>query len=92
MRQPLRLSIIDPSQLEQRLSAGLVSIALNAQKELCVLQKLGRVPISTDEILQVDRCRCYESIGDKPLSGGQVAGRLARRVQCQSQNFDTEGR
>ncbi|KAG6805202.1 hypothetical protein H0H92_000310, partial [Tricholoma furcatifolium] len=33
--------IIDPSQLEQRLSAGLISIALNAQRELCVLQKLG---------------------------------------------------
>jgi len=45
--------IIDPSQLEQRLSAGLVSIALNAQKELCVLQKLGGVPLSTDEILKL---------------------------------------
>ncbi|KAF9005130.1 ribosomal protein S5 domain 2-type protein [Cyathus striatus] len=33
--------ILDPSQLEQRLSAGILSIALNAQKELCVLQKLG---------------------------------------------------
>ena len=43
-------SIIDPSQLEQRFSAGLMSIALNAQKELCVLQKLGGVPLSTDEI------------------------------------------
>lgn len=45
--------IIDPSQLEQRLSAGLLSIALNAQKELCVLQKLGGVPLSTDEILSL---------------------------------------
>ena len=45
--------IIDPSQLEQRLSAGLLSIALNAQKELCVLQKLGGVPLSTDEILKL---------------------------------------
>jgi len=45
--------IIDPSQLEQRLSAGSVSIALNAQKELCVLQKLGGVPLSTDEILNL---------------------------------------
>lgn len=45
--------VIDPSQLEQRLSAGLLSIALNAQKELCVLQKLGGVPLSTDEILRL---------------------------------------
>ena len=45
--------VIDPSQLEQRLSAGLVSIALNAQKELCVLQKLGGVPLTTDEILKL---------------------------------------
>ena len=41
------------SQLEQRLSAGLVSIAQNAQMELCILQKLGGVPVSTDEILKL---------------------------------------
>lgn len=40
-------------QLEQRLSAGLVSIALNAQKEICVLQKLGGVPLGTDDILRL---------------------------------------
>ena len=45
--------VLDPSQLEQRLSAGLVSIALNAQKEICVLQKLGGVPLGTDVILQL---------------------------------------
>ncbi|KAF8151769.1 ribosomal protein S5 domain 2-type protein [Crassisporium funariophilum] len=45
--------VLDPSQLEQRLSAGLLSIALNAQKEICVLQKLGGVPLSTDEILRL---------------------------------------
>ncbi|KAJ2918869.1 hypothetical protein MD484_g1538, partial [Candolleomyces efflorescens] len=45
--------ILDPSQLEQRLSAGTMSIALNAQKEICVLQKLGGVPQQTDEILRL---------------------------------------
>ncbi|KAH9475237.1 Exosome complex component rrp45 [Psilocybe cubensis] len=45
--------VLDPSQLEQRLSAGLVSIALNAQKEICVLQKLGGVPLGTDDILRL---------------------------------------
>jgi exosome complex component RRP45 len=45
--------ILDPSQLEQRLSAGAMSIALNAQKEICVLQKLGGVPQQTEEILRL---------------------------------------
>lgn len=45
--------VIDPTQLEQRLSAGLLSIALNAQRELCVLQKLGGVPLATDEVMQI---------------------------------------
>ncbi len=45
--------VLDPSQLEQRLSAGLLSIALNAQREICVLQKLGGVPLHNEEILQL---------------------------------------
>ncbi|KAF8869776.1 ribosomal protein S5 domain 2-type protein [Infundibulicybe gibba] len=45
--------ILDPSHLEQRLSAGLMSIALNAQREICVLQKLGGVPLTMDEILGI---------------------------------------
>ena len=47
------LPVLDPNQLEQRLSAGLVSIALNAQKEICVLQKLGGVPLETEEVLSL---------------------------------------
>ncbi|KAJ7671615.1 ribosomal protein S5 domain 2-type protein, partial [Mycena polygramma] len=45
--------VLDPSQLEQRLSAGLMSVALNAQRELCVVQKLGGVPLSMDEVLRI---------------------------------------
>ncbi|KAG6841172.1 hypothetical protein C0991_001097 [Blastosporella zonata] len=45
--------VIDPTQLEQRLSAGVLSIALNAQRELCVLQKLGGVPLDTEEVLKI---------------------------------------
>ena len=33
------------------MSAGLMSIALNAQKELCVVQKFGGVPLSADHLL-----------------------------------------
>lgn len=45
--------ILDPSHLEQRLSAGLLSVALNAQRELCVVQKAGGVPLSPDEIVGI---------------------------------------
>ncbi|KAM6499582.1 Ribosomal protein S5 domain 2-type fold [Amanita muscaria] len=45
--------VLDPSQLEQRLSTGLLSIALNAQKEMCVFQKMGGVPLSPSDILKV---------------------------------------
>jgi exosome complex component RRP45 len=45
--------VLDPTQLEQRLSAGLLSIALNAQREICVLQKAGGVPLAPDEILNI---------------------------------------
>jgi exosome complex component RRP45 len=39
--------------LEQRLSSGLLSIALNAQKELCILQKLGGVPLPHEENMRL---------------------------------------
>jgi len=45
--------ILDPNQLEQRLSAGVMSVALNAQRELCVVQKLGGVPLAMDEVLRI---------------------------------------
>lgn len=45
--------LLDPSHLEQRLSAGLLSVALNAQKEMCVFQKLGGVPLAPSDILKI---------------------------------------
>lgn len=45
--------ILDPTILEQRLSLGLLSVALNAQRELCVVQKAGGVPLSPDEVMQM---------------------------------------
>ena len=46
-------AILDPNRLEQRLSAGVISIALNAQRELCVVQKAGGIPLSPTEILKI---------------------------------------
>lgn len=45
--------MLDPTQLEQRLSAGLLSVALNAQKEICVLQKFGGVPLAPEDVLKI---------------------------------------
>lgn len=45
--------ILDPTYLEQRLSEGLFSVALNAQRELCVVQKAGGIPLTPDEIMRV---------------------------------------
>ncbi|KAH9931740.1 ribosomal protein S5 domain 2-like protein [Amylocystis lapponica] len=50
---PATPPVLDPSHLEQQLSAGLVSVALNAQRELCVVQKAGGVPLAADELLRV---------------------------------------
>ncbi|KAF5370567.1 hypothetical protein D9758_001800 [Tetrapyrgos nigripes] len=45
--------VLDPNLLEQRLSGGLISIALNAQRELCVVQKSGGVPLVPDDVLKI---------------------------------------
>ncbi|KAK2461092.1 hypothetical protein APHAL10511_006871 [Amanita phalloides] len=45
--------VLDPSHLEQRLSTGLLSVALNAEKEMCVFQKLGGVPLVPSDILKI---------------------------------------
>ncbi|KZV95603.1 ribosomal protein S5 domain 2-like protein [Exidia glandulosa HHB12029] len=46
-------ALLDPSHLEETLCAGTMSIALNAQKELCVLQKAGGVAMEADAILKL---------------------------------------
>ncbi|KZP16466.1 ribosomal protein S5 domain 2-like protein [Athelia psychrophila] len=51
LSSPLQIPILDPSHLEQRLCTGTLSIALNAQREICVLQKLGGVPLGAEEVL-----------------------------------------
>jgi len=47
------ITVLDPSHLEQRLSAGSLSIALNAQREICVLQKFGGIPLGTEEVINI---------------------------------------
>ena len=45
--------LLDPSHLEETLSAGLLSVALNAQRELCVVQKAGGVPLAPEDVLRI---------------------------------------
>ncbi|KAF8579648.1 ribosomal protein S5 domain 2-like protein [Ramaria rubella] len=45
--------VLDPSQLEATLSSGTMTLSLNAQRELCVLQKAGGVPLAVDTILRL---------------------------------------
>ena len=50
---PATPPLIDPSHLEETLSAGRLTVALNAQRELCVVQKAGGVPLAPDEVLRI---------------------------------------
>ncbi|KAH7910417.1 ribosomal protein S5 domain 2-type protein [Hygrophoropsis aurantiaca] len=50
---PSTRPVVDPTLLEQRLSTGLLSIAMNAQREICVLQKAGGIPTAPDEVLRL---------------------------------------
>ena len=49
-----------------------MSIALNAQKEICVLQKLGGVPLGTDDILRLIEV----AVGKAKEMNGLVEARL----------------
>ena len=51
--EPETPPILDPALLEQTLASGSLSLALNAQRELCVVQKAGGVPLAQDEILRM---------------------------------------
>ncbi|KAH9441228.1 hypothetical protein MJO28_015794 [Puccinia striiformis f. sp. tritici] len=45
--------VLDPDYLEEQLSTGTITVALNPQKEICVVNKSGGVPLSIDEIMNV---------------------------------------
>ncbi|KAH9850411.1 ribosomal protein S5 domain 2-like protein [Lenzites betulinus] len=45
--------LLDPTHLEETLAAGLLSVALNAQRELCVVQKAGGVPLAPADVLAI---------------------------------------
>jgi exosome complex component RRP45 len=63
---------LDPILLEESLAHGTLSIALNAQGEICVLQKNGGVPLDQEEILRlidivVQRAREVDTLVERRL-------------------------
>ncbi|PVF97579.1 putative RRP45-exosome complex exonuclease [Serendipita vermifera] len=65
-------ALLDPILLEETLAHGTLSIALNAQSELCVLQKNGGVPLDQEEILRlievaVERAKEIEALIERRL-------------------------
>ncbi|KIO28724.1 hypothetical protein M407DRAFT_242923 [Tulasnella calospora MUT 4182] len=44
--------VLDPLHLESQLATTTVHLALNAQKELCVMHKAGGMPLSVEEIMK----------------------------------------
>ncbi|KIM32673.1 hypothetical protein M408DRAFT_312853 [Serendipita vermifera MAFF 305830] len=46
-------ALLDPDLLEETLAHGTLSIALNAQSELCVLQKMGGVPLDQAKVVRL---------------------------------------
>jgi len=63
---------LDPVLLEESLAHGTLSIALNAQSEICVLQKNGGVPLDQEEVLRlievaVERVKEIEELVERQL-------------------------
>lgn len=46
------LAVFDPTRLESQLCTGTLTLALNAQSEICVLSKQGGAPLAADDVLR----------------------------------------
>ncbi|GAA5929486.1 hypothetical protein JCM3775_002354 [Rhodotorula graminis] len=67
------LAVLDPTHLEQQLCTGTLTLALNAQSEICVLSKQGGAPLSADDVMKavqigVERVRQVDEVVVKALA------------------------
>lgn len=46
------LPVLDPTHLETQLATTTIHLALNAQREICVLHKAGGMPLSVQEVMK----------------------------------------
>jgi len=65
-------ALLDPGLLEETLAHGTLSIALNAQGELCVVQKMGGVPLDQSEVVNlvevaVEKAKEVEALVERRL-------------------------
>lgn len=45
--------VVDPTAEEASIASGILTLTLNAQRELCVLTKAGGTPLVVGDLLQV---------------------------------------
>jgi hypothetical protein len=91
------VALLDPAGLEATLAQGTLSVALNAQKELCVVHKgvlstrspPGMCPRTDDEHSR--RCGSLTSGGHATRTGGRRRGPGARQDDIESTGRRLEG-
>ncbi|MBW0483073.1 hypothetical protein O181_022788 [Austropuccinia psidii MF-1] len=50
---PTTVVLMDPSLLEEQLSIGTITLALNPQKEICVVNMSGGLPLDIEEVMRL---------------------------------------
>ncbi|TFY74116.1 hypothetical protein EWM64_g9896 [Hericium alpestre] len=71
--------LLDPSPLEATLASSTLSLALNPQRELCVVHKAGGMPLAPDDVLRAVDVAVKKVREVVPWIEGQVSGDWDRR-------------
>ena len=72
------VTVVDPTRRESALATGTLSLALTAQREICVMQKAGGAPLERDEILRmvdigVQRVKYIDAFVEKRIKSDWAA-------------------
>jgi exosome complex component RRP45 len=55
-------SILDPTEMEENVSQGKVIIVVNAQREICMLQKTGGLPCEIDLVQELSEFAANQAL------------------------------
>ena len=72
--------LLDPTALEQRLAHGTLSLALTAQRELCVVHKAGGLPLAVADVLRAVDVACARAAALERLVEARLAEDWAGRA------------
>ncbi|ETW76361.1 hypothetical protein HETIRDRAFT_328837 [Heterobasidion irregulare TC 32-1] len=72
--------LLDPTSLEQRLAHGTLSLALTAQRELCVVHKAGGLPLAVADVLRAVDVACARAAALERLVEARLAEDWAARA------------